>query len=215
MRAVAAALALVLACARAPLPPAAIVAPPGVGPLPSRQRDQGADGFFLQPAGLADDYPEESGPAEKMKRDLEVVRAVGARHLRFAVGWDSTEVEPGKYDWSEWDALFGLLRQAGVTPLPYICYTPRWLAPSDPKAYWRRPADPRRFARFVSALVERYRVQAPSWELRSAISLAKLYCSKGKPSEALSVLRPIYDQFTEGFSTTDLVRAKDLLRVCL
>ena len=96
---------------------------------------------------------------------LALVRAVGARHLRFAVGWDSTEVEPGKYDWSAWDALFGLLREAGVTPLPYVCYTPRWLTPSDPKDFWRRPADPRRFARFVSALVERYRGQAPSWEL--------------------------------------------------
>jgi len=165
MRAVAAALALVLACARAPLPPAAIVAPPGVGPLPSRQRDQGADGFFRRPAGLADDYPQDSGPAEKMKRYLEVVRKVSARHLRFAVGWDSTEVEPGKYDWSEWDALFGLLRETGITPLPYVCYTPRWLTPSDPKDFWRRPADPARFARFVSALVERYRGQAPSWEL--------------------------------------------------
>ena len=167
IRAIAWALALALACARAALPPAAGVAPlaPAANPLPSRQRDQGPDGFFLQPAGLADDYPEESGPVEKMKRDLAVARAAGARHLRFAVGWDSTEVEPGKYDWSEWDALFGLLREAGVTPLPYVCYTPRWLTPSDPKDFWRRPADPRRFARFVSALVERYRGQAPSWEL--------------------------------------------------
>ena len=167
VRTIASVLALLLACARAPVPPAGTGAPPAAAanPLPSRQRDQGPDGFFLQPAGLADDYPEESGPVEKMTRDLALVRAVGARHLRFAVGWDSTEVEPGKYDWSAWDALFGLLREGGVTPLPYVCYTPRWLTPSDPKDFWRRPADPRRFARFVSALVERYRGQAPSWEL--------------------------------------------------
>src|SRR5437879_4017301 len=126
LRTIASALALLLACARAPLPPAASSAPPAIAEslLPSRQRDQGADGFFLQPAGLADDYPEESAPVEKMTRDLAVTRAVGARHLRFAVGWDSTEVEPGKYDWSQWDALFGLLREAGITPLPYVCYTP-------------------------------------------------------------------------------------------
>jgi predicted ATPase len=59
------------------------------------------------------------------------------------------------------------------------------------------------------------RQQALSWELRSGTSLAKLYCSKGKPSQAVSVLRPIYDRFTEGFSTTDLVRAKHLLEVCI
>jgi GH35 family endo-1,4-beta-xylanase len=172
LRWIAAALALVLACARAPVaPPAgapgpapasASEAPVAVNPLPSRQRAQAPDGFFLQPAGLADHYSGESAP-EKMKRNLAEARAVGVQHLRFAVGWDSTEVEPGKYDWSEWDALFGLLREAGVTPLPYICCTPRWL--SDPKEDRRRPADPRRFARFVSALIQRYRGQAPSWEL--------------------------------------------------
>ena len=161
---IASSLAVLLACASAPAPVARQAAPAASG-LPSRQRDQTPEGFFFQPAGLADDYPEESAPVEKMKRDLDVVRAVGARYLRFAVGWDSTETEPGKYDWSEWDALFALLREAGVTPLPYVCYTPRWLHPDDPKDYWRRPAEAGRFASFVSALVRRYRGQAPSWEL--------------------------------------------------
>jgi len=167
IRRLAAALALVLACARAPVPPPAsgTKTAPAANPLPSRQRDQGPDGFFLQPAGLADDYPEESAPVEKMKRDLATMRAVGAQQLRFAVGWDSIETEPGKYDWKVWDALFALVREAGVTPLPYVCYTPRWLTPADPKDFWRRPADPGRFARFMSALVQRYRGQAPSWEL--------------------------------------------------
>jgi polysaccharide biosynthesis protein PslG len=133
--------------------------------VPSRQRDTTADGFYLQPAGIADDYPEESRPAEKMRRDLAVVRELPARYLRFGIGWDSVEARPGEYDWSEWDALFALLRHAGVTPLPYVCYTPGWLYPQDEKDYWRRPPDPVRFASFVAAVVARYRGQAPSWEL--------------------------------------------------
>jgi predicted ATPase len=57
--------------------------------------------------------------------------------------------------------------------------------------------------------------QALSWELRSGTSLARLYYSQGKPSQAVSILRPIYQRFTEGFSTTDLVRAREFLEVCM
>jgi Cellulase (glycosyl hydrolase family 5) len=155
-----AALALLLAvsCAHAP-----IAAPRPE--LPSRQRDATVDGFYLQPAGVADDYPEESRPAEKMRRDLAVVRELPARYLRFGIGWDSVETRPGEYDWSEWDALFAQLRQGGVTPLPYVCYTPKWLYPQDDKDYWRKPPDPTLFASFVAAVVARYRGEAPSWEL--------------------------------------------------
>jgi predicted ATPase len=53
--------------------------------------------------------------------------------------------------------------------------------------------------------------QAKSWELRTATSLAKLWQSQGKRKEALELLRPIYDWFTEGFDTRDLKEAKALL----
>ena len=162
LRSAAVALSLVVACAHvAPPPPAA--AP--TNPLPSRQRATAADAFFLQPVGLADDYPEELDPAGKMRRDIAVLQSAGIRYLRFGVGWDSVETERGKYDWSEWDALFALLREAGITPLPYVCYTPRWVHPEDAKDFWRRPADPARFARFMSAAAQRYRGQVLSWEL--------------------------------------------------
>jgi hypothetical protein len=141
------------------------VAPSRRAELPSRQRDAQAGGFYLQPAGVADDYPEEARPVEKMRRDLAVVRQLPAKYLRFGIGWDSVETRPGQYDWSEWDAVFALLKDAGVTPLPYVCYTPKWLHPDDEKDYWRRPPEPARFASFVAALVARYRGQAPSWEL--------------------------------------------------
>jgi predicted ATPase/DNA-binding winged helix-turn-helix (wHTH) protein len=52
---------------------------------------------------------------------------------------------------------------------------------------------------------------ALSWELRAATSLAKLMCDQGHSAEALGLLQPIYDRFTEGFETADLKAAKDLL----
>jgi len=53
--------------------------------------------------------------------------------------------------------------------------------------------------------------KAKSWELRTATSLAKLWLSRGKESEALELITPIYEWFTEGFATSDLREAKSLL----
>ncbi len=50
-----------------------------------------------------------------------------------------------------------------------------------------------------------------SWELRAATSLARLLLNQGRPADATACLQPIYDRFTEGFSTADLIAAKQLL----
>ena len=53
--------------------------------------------------------------------------------------------------------------------------------------------------------------QAKSWELRTSISLARLWQGQGKRKQAHTLLAPIYDWFTEGFDTKDLKEAKALL----
>ncbi|MBU6464433.1 MAG: AAA family ATPase [Bradyrhizobium sp.] len=52
---------------------------------------------------------------------------------------------------------------------------------------------------------------AKSWELRAATTLARLLTSRGKKTEALALLAPIYDWFTEGHDTRDLREAAQLL----
>ena len=54
--------------------------------------------------------------------------------------------------------------------------------------------------------------QAKSWQLRTALSLARLYRSQGKVVEARNLLAPIYESFTEGFETDDLRDAAVLLQ---
>jgi predicted ATPase len=53
--------------------------------------------------------------------------------------------------------------------------------------------------------------QAKSWELRAAMSMARLWRDQGKRDEARDLLAPIYGWFTEGFDTLDLKEAKGLL----
>jgi predicted ATPase len=48
-------------------------------------------------------------------------------------------------------------------------------------------------------------------ELRAVTSLARLLHDKGSSAEAAACLQPIYDRFTEGFGTADLIAAKQLL----
>ncbi len=53
--------------------------------------------------------------------------------------------------------------------------------------------------------------QAKSLELRAATSLARLWQQQGKRNEARELLAPVYDRFTEGFDSADLIEAKQLL----
>jgi predicted ATPase len=66
-------------------------------------------------------------------------------------------------------------------------------------------------ASFERALAVARQQQAKSWELRAAMSLARLWRDQGKVREARELLAPVYGWFTEGFDTRDLKEAKALL----
>ena len=53
--------------------------------------------------------------------------------------------------------------------------------------------------------------RTPAWELRSAISLARLYLVTNRGVDAFSLLSTTYGRFTEGFGNSDLVHARSLL----
>ena len=53
--------------------------------------------------------------------------------------------------------------------------------------------------------------KAKAYELRARMSLSRLYQNQNKHQEARNVLAQIYDSFTEGFDTADLLEAKALL----
>jgi predicted ATPase len=53
--------------------------------------------------------------------------------------------------------------------------------------------------------------KAKLWELRAAVSLARLWCDQGRVAEARALLAPVYGWFTEGFDTPDLKEARQSL----
>ncbi len=52
---------------------------------------------------------------------------------------------------------------------------------------------------------------ALSWELRSAMSLARCWQRSGRGAEAHELVAAVYGKFTEGFGTADLTRARELI----
>ncbi|KRR22570.1 ATP-binding protein [Bradyrhizobium retamae] len=64
---------------------------------------------------------------------------------------------------------------------------------------------------FAEALAAAREQGALSWELRSAMSVARLRLTQDHPAEARRVLAPVYAQFSEGFATADLRNAHDML----
>jgi tRNA A-37 threonylcarbamoyl transferase component Bud32 len=63
-----------------------------------------------------------------------------------------------------------------------------------------------------AAAVQYARVQqARAFELRAATGWARLMAAAGRTDEARQLLRPVYDWFTEGLTTADLVAAREVL----
>ena len=64
---------------------------------------------------------------------------------------------------------------------------------------------------FLTAISVAQQQKAKSFELRAAMSLARLWRDQGKVQQARELLAPVYEWFTEGFDTRDLKEAKALL----
>lgn len=54
-------------------------------------------------------------------------------------------------------------------------------------------------------------IGALGWKLRAALDLALLLKDRGALADAREILRPVYDQFTDGFDTGDLKNARRFL----
>ena len=74
-----------------------------------------------------------------------------------------------------------------------------------------RPDMAKAEAYFERALAVARKQQGKSSELRAAMSMTRLWCDQGRRTEAHDLLAPIFDWFTEGFDTLDLIQAKTLL----
>jgi len=64
---------------------------------------------------------------------------------------------------------------------------------------------------FAESLNWARRQVALSWELRTSLGMGRLLHRQGRPDEAYRLLAPVYQRFSEGFATADLVTARTFL----
>ena len=63
--------------------------------------------------------------------DLDKMAAGGIDSLRVMMPWGIVEQSPGKYDWSQTDAMIRALVEHGIAPYPFLYGTPSWAAEKD------------------------------------------------------------------------------------
>jgi tetratricopeptide (TPR) repeat protein len=64
---------------------------------------------------------------------------------------------------------------------------------------------------FAKAMVQARQESALPFELRAGLELARLWIDRGQARRARDLIMPIYNRFTEGLATPDLIRAKRIL----
>jgi hypothetical protein len=146
-------LALLLGCSAPHRPASARAAP---------------DGYREVPIGLCEDHPPESTDEARLRADFAALSSAGVRLLRVSFGWDDLEPERDQYQFAFVDQLLQVADEFGVRLIPYVCYTPPWLAPSgaQPNEIYRSPpSDVHEFEQLMELLAARYRGRFGSWEL--------------------------------------------------
>jgi tetratricopeptide (TPR) repeat protein len=93
-----------------------------------------------------------------------------------------------------------------------FCYMPELLRLKGGLLLLRREADRDEARNCLSQSLELSRRQAArAWELRTAVDLAALLARQGLHERARALLRPVFEEFREGFETADLKAAERLL----
>lgn len=97
------------------------------------------------------------------------VGELGARWVRQPVQWQGLEPSPGVYDFAPLNVIVEDLRIKGVNILFTVSGSPAWASSDGPNSAPRDPAD---FARFMGALVTRFKGRVAAYEVWNEPNLA-------------------------------------------
>jgi len=103
---------------------------------------------------------------EALQRALQQARALGLEVLRQRLPWEQIELQPGAYDWAQWDRVVTATQAADLPLILVLDTSPTWARwewdADNPLAPAARDED---YARFVSAAAERYRGRVLAYQI--------------------------------------------------
>lgn len=115
-----------------------------------------SSGDVRSPAhGFSPGYEVLKASEGSLARDLDGMAATGAGWVRIDFDWSSVENVEGRFDWAAVDRVVAGARSRGMQVLALAAYTPAWARPPD-STDKHAPDDPREYAGFVQAAVERF-----------------------------------------------------------
>ena len=98
------------------------------------------------------DLLEECGHYDRISSDVDLVRDLGLKYLRYGLPYYQISRSEGAYDWEMADTAMFLIKKAGITPILDLLHfgLPNWIGE------FQNPDLPRQFARYCDAVAERY-----------------------------------------------------------
>ncbi len=112
------------------------------------------------------------GTAAELAFAVEKARDLRFDWVQFDVRWRDVERIPGDYDWANLDATMAAITDLGAKILATVWMAPNWARnPNSDLTVAGPPADPNRFATFVTELVNRYPGQIQAVEVWSGQNL--------------------------------------------
>ena len=177
-----AALATALSCSLAAL---AACAPPTQPPPPTT--------CATDDIGIAAGAPLMYLSDSELDRELDAIRAVGARWLRVDIDWSVIEPNRGQQNWSVPDRVVDRARARGFEVVGIIAYTPAWARVAGGGDTHGYPADPATFAGFARQAAQRYSTRVTHWEIWNEPNLTNFFRPRpdvGRYVELLAAAAP-------------------------
>jgi len=104
------------------------------------------------------------------ERAVTMIEDAGIEAIRLDVAWP--DIEPnrkGEYDWRDYDRVVSIIRNHGIGILGLLNYSARWASSGDQDQWdtWglSAPRNPRDFADFAKATVDRYHNDIGAWQI--------------------------------------------------
>ncbi len=95
-----------------------------------------------------------TGHRTRWREDLALAADVGATGIRYGITWPEVEVAPGRYDFTQVDAVLSEMERLGLEPVWDLVH---FGVPAHLKGGYQDPDFPEAFAAYAEAFARRYR----------------------------------------------------------
>lgn len=130
-----------------------------------------------------------------LEKEVSGMQALGIKLVRFDIDWGFVQQSgPDKYDWSKYDRIVTSLNGHGINGLGIIDNTPPWArAAGCGGGAHCPPNDPKQYATFVSAVVNRYKSKGMHyWEIWNEENSYDFWATKSDCVAYTAVLKAAY-----------------------